>query len=54
MAPLLGLVKLLSFADMLVNTAPQCTVLIVTIREAVKPKHPSYLPKDFGDIFSII
>lgn len=48
---MLGLVKLLSSADVLMNTAPQRTALIVIIDEAVKPNCHPYLPKDFGDIF---
>lgn len=48
---MLGLVKLLSSADVLMNTAPQRTALIVIILEAVEPNCHRYLPKDFRDIF---
>lgn len=51
MSLLLGLVKLSSSADMLMNTAPQCTALIVILHEAVEPNCHPYLPNDSGDIF---
>lgn len=49
---MLGLAKLLNSADMLMNTASHRTVLIVTVQVTAETNCHSYLPKDFGDIFS--
>jgi len=49
MSLVLGFVKVLSFADMLMNTPPQHTTIIVVTHKAVEPNSRPYLPKDFRD-----
>lgn len=51
MSLVLGLVKLLSSADMLMNTALQHTALIINIHEA---KLSSFSTKHWAHLFSII
>lgn len=48
----LGLVKLLSSADMLMTLSSQITVFTVIMQETVEPNCHSHLPKYFADIFS--